>query len=93
MVATISPAEESYEETISTLRYASRTKFIKNKPIVNEDPKDTLLRQYAEEIKRLKSLLAELSSEAMSRPNIVPEGTQSSLGSHMQTEEERKALS
>ena len=48
MIAAISPCEDSFEETISTLRYASRTKFIKNKPIVNEDPKDTLLREYAE---------------------------------------------
>ena len=26
-------------ETLSTLRYASRAKFIKNKPKINEDPK------------------------------------------------------
>lgn len=29
----------NYEETLSTLRYASRAKFIKNKPKINEDPK------------------------------------------------------
>ena len=45
MIAAVSPASDNYEET---LRYASRAKFIQNKPIVNEDPKDTLLRQYAE---------------------------------------------
>ena len=32
----ISPAEENYGETLSTLRYASRAKNIVNKPIVNE---------------------------------------------------------
>ena len=32
----ISPAESSYEETLSTLRYASRAKNIMNKPVVNE---------------------------------------------------------
>jgi len=42
---------------LSTLRYASRAKFIQNKPKINEDPKDTLLRQYADEIKALKSML------------------------------------
>lgn len=47
MIAAISPASDNYEETLSTLRYASRAKFIKNKPIINEDPKDALLRQYA----------------------------------------------
>lgn len=48
MIANISPADYNFEETLSTLRYASRAKFIKNKPIVNEDPKDAMLRQYAE---------------------------------------------
>jgi hypothetical protein len=32
-------ADYSYEETLSTLRYAARAKHIKNKPKVNEDPK------------------------------------------------------
>lgn len=39
MLATLSPASYNYEETLSTLRYASRAKQIKNKPKVNEDPK------------------------------------------------------
>ena len=34
--AAISPAEVSFGETLSTLRYASRAKNIVNKPIVNE---------------------------------------------------------
>ncbi|KAJ3256242.1 Kinesin-like protein kif3a [Boothiomyces macroporosus] len=57
MVATMSPASYNYDETISTLRYANRAKNIKNKPKVNEDPKDAMLREFQEEIKRLKSLL------------------------------------
>lgn len=44
MVAAISPADYNYDETITTLRYASRAKNIKNKPKVNEDPKDALLK-------------------------------------------------
>ena len=35
MVAALSPADYNYEESLSTLRYASRAKFIKNKPIIN----------------------------------------------------------
>ena len=50
MIAAISPADYNYEETLSTLRYASRAKAIKNKPKVNEDPKDALLKQYENEI-------------------------------------------
>jgi kinesin family protein 3/17 len=38
-------------------RYANRAKNIKNKPKINEDPKDALLREYQEEIKKLKAML------------------------------------
>ncbi|CAM5098227.1 unnamed protein product [Eretmochelys imbricata] len=57
MVATLGPASHSYEESLSTLRFANRAKNIKNKPRVNEDPKDTLLREFQEEIIRLKAQL------------------------------------
>ncbi|XP_044260407.1 osmotic avoidance abnormal protein 3 isoform X4 [Tribolium madens] len=59
MIACISPSSRDYVETLSTLRYANRAKNIHNKPRVNEDPKDTMLRQYQEEIERLKSLLGQ----------------------------------
>lgn len=57
MIAAISPSDFNYDETLSTLRYASRAKSIKNKPRINEDPKDALLKQYEEEIKKLKAML------------------------------------
>lgn len=57
MVACISPADNNYDETLSTLRYANRAKNIKNKPKINEDPKDALLRQYQDEINILKQVL------------------------------------
>jgi len=57
MIAAISPSDFNYDETLSTLRYASRAKSIKNKPRINEDPKDALLKQYEEEIKALRALL------------------------------------
>ncbi|PIO68738.1 hypothetical protein TELCIR_09460 [Teladorsagia circumcincta] len=58
MIACISPSDNNYDETLSTLRYANRAKNIKNKPKINEDPKDALLREYQEEIERLKAMLA-----------------------------------
>ena len=57
MIATVSPSVTNYEETLSTLRYASRTKYITNTPVINLDPKDALLKEYEAEIKRLKSAL------------------------------------
>ncbi|EEC13098.1 kinesin, putative [Ixodes scapularis] len=58
MIANIGPASYNYEETLTTLRYANRAKNIKNKPRVNEDPKDALLREFQQEISRLKAQLA-----------------------------------
>jgi hypothetical protein len=44
MIAALSPSDNNFEESLSTLRYATRAKSIKNKPVVNEDPKDALLK-------------------------------------------------
>ena len=62
MIAAVSPADYNYEETLSTLRYASRAKAIKNKPKVNEDPKDALLKQYESEIQKLKAMLEKMNN-------------------------------
>ncbi len=51
MVANVGPASYNYEETLTTLRYASRAKHIRNKPHINEDPKDALLRNF--QVRRL----------------------------------------
>ena len=75
MIACLSPADNNYDESLSTLRYANRAKNIKatfcglstlknniftlqNKPKINEDPKDALLREYQEEINRLKAMVS-----------------------------------
>ena len=58
MIAALSPASYNWEETMSTLRYADRAKRIKNKPKVNEDPKDALLKKYEDEIKQLREVLS-----------------------------------
>nr|XP_030131342.3 stAR-related lipid transfer protein 9 [Taeniopygia guttata] len=57
MIATISPASSSYNETMSTLRYAANAKNIINKPRVNEDANVKLIRELREEIDRLKTML------------------------------------
>ncbi|EJK76654.1 hypothetical protein THAOC_01574 [Thalassiosira oceanica] len=73
MIANAGPADYNFDESLSTLRYANRAKRIQNKPIVNEDAKDTMLREYQEEISRLKEQLALLprSNEAES-PDVAP---------------------
>lgn len=58
MVATLGPAPQHYDETLTTLRYANRAKNIQNQPRVNEDPKDALLREFQTEIARLRAQLS-----------------------------------
>ncbi|XP_034445865.1 kinesin-like protein KIF3B isoform X1 [Hippoglossus hippoglossus] len=67
MVANIGPASYNMEETLTTLRYSNRAKNIKNKPRINEDPKDALLREFQEEIARLKEQLEKRSGEKKKR--------------------------
>nr|XP_033792527.1 kinesin-like protein KIF16B isoform X3 [Geotrypetes seraphini] len=59
MIATLSPADINYGETLSTLRYANRAKNIINKPTINEDANVKLIRELRAEIVRLKALLAQ----------------------------------
>ncbi|XP_041922135.1 kinesin-like protein KIF11 [Alosa sapidissima] len=59
IIATVSPASVNLEETMSTLDYANRAKSILNKPEVNQKlTKRTLIKEYTEEIERLKRDLA-----------------------------------
>merc|ERR1712223_556169 len=63
MFANIGPAEYNYDETLSTLRHANRAKNIKNNAKVNEDPKDTLMKKYQQEIEELRRMLEEAGDE------------------------------
>ncbi|KYM96495.1 Kinesin-like protein KIF16B [Cyphomyrmex costatus] len=59
MLATISPASGSYNETAHTLRFAQRAQSVVNRPVVNEDPVERIIRELRAEVARLKSLLLE----------------------------------
>ena len=57
MVATLSPAADNFEETLSTLRYADRAKRIINHAVVNEDPNARIIRELRAEVDALKEML------------------------------------
>ena len=69
MIANIGPANYNYDETMSTLRFASRAKKIENKPKINEDPKDALLRDYKQQILQLRQKLDNMSGDSNSNSN------------------------
>lgn len=54
MIACVSPAESNYEETLGTIKYASRARNIKNKPIVNRDANSMLIESLRTQITTLQ---------------------------------------
>ena len=90
MISAISPADYNYEETLSTLRYANRAKNIKNKPVINEDPKDALLREYKLQIQQLTELLKQQQGQgvALSQPLPKPSsGPETTVGTPNEAQE------
>ncbi|XP_023700548.1 kinesin family member 4 [Paramormyrops kingsleyae] len=57
MIACISPADSNIEETINTLRYADRARKIKNKPVVNVDPRAAEMKQLRQQVQELQVML------------------------------------
>ncbi|XP_012692279.2 kinesin-like protein KIF13B isoform X2 [Clupea harengus] len=68
MVATVSPAADNYDETLSTLRYADRAKSIVNHAVVNEDPNARIIRELREEVEKLRVQLTQ--AESMKAPEL-----------------------
>lgn len=68
MVATISPAADNYEETLSTLRYADRAKRIVNHAVVNEDPNARIIRELRQEVEALKEMLKHATIDFQGSP-------------------------
>ena len=99
MIANIGPADYNSEETISTLRYASRAKQIQNKPRINEDPKDAMIREFYDEITNLRAQLAALSGGKLN-PGMGSYGMSGQPGSvqevekfiHVEDKEKMKAM-
>jgi kinesin family protein 3/17 len=51
MMAMISPAVDSFQETLSSVKFANRAKNIKNRAVINEDvDQKALLRKYEVEL-------------------------------------------
>lgn len=91
MIANIGPADWNFDETMSTLRYANRAKNIQNKPKINEDPKDALLREYQDEISRLRAAL-ELQGGGGGGPVRTPFGMGAPSGSSQVIQVEKKVF-
>ena len=63
MICAISPANDNYDETLSTLRYADQAKKIKNNAVINESEQDKMIRELKDENEKLKSMLKDFKPE------------------------------
>lgn len=61
MLACASCADSDFEETLNTLKYAHRARNIKNKPVVNHDPRVAQLAAMQDEIQALRNELQRVS--------------------------------
>lgn len=68
MVAAISPADNNYSETLSTLQYASRASKIQNKTVRNEDINQRMIRELREEVERLRAQMAAMEANQLRDP-------------------------
>merc|ERR550532_900183 len=74
MVACASCADGNLEETLNTLKYAHRARNIKNKPVVNVDPKVAQLAAMQDEIEALRGELRRVSAGSdctLSHPQLM----------------------
>jgi len=58
MITCISACQRQLGETINTLRFSQRAKCIKNKPVVNHDPKSKLIISLRQTVEKLQYELA-----------------------------------
>lgn len=63
MIACISPADSNMEETINTLRYADRARKIKNKPVVNIDPRAAEMNRLKQQVQKWVLALSIISTQ------------------------------
>uniref|UniRef100_A0A665XCG5 Chromosome-associated kinesin KIF4-like n=1 Tax=Echeneis naucrates TaxID=173247 RepID=A0A665XCG5_ECHNA len=67
MIACVSPADSNMEETINTLRYADRARKIKNKPIVNVDPRAAEMNRLKQQVHTLRGKSPEKVTNLLER--------------------------
>lgn len=71
IVATISGEDKYFSETLSTLKFAQRAKYIKNKAVQNQDS-DAMLPLLKLEIERLRHEIAQLKADGGLSVDAVP---------------------
>jgi len=95
MMATISPASDNYDESISTLRFASSVKSIKTVAVQNKNKKDALIENLQEELRLFKAQMAagglnvtEAAEQLKERERLIKEQLHQDFQSELQAAKE-----
>lgn len=82
MMCMISPSNDAFAESISTLKFANRAKNIRNRAEVNEDlDHRTLLRKYERELKHLRGELHTRSKQLVDKRHLLQARTRADASS------------
>jgi len=78
MIAMISPSLDSYHESLSTLKFASRARSVRNQPVINDAHEDQgSLRRCQREVDQLRKALALATATATATATAAPRHTPS----------------
>lgn len=93
MIACVSPAESNFEETQGTVKYASRARNIKNKPIINRDANSMLIDSLRGQISHLQSEIGEYQHLLTSNSIEIPANLKEVAEAKSQAAQETKRQS
>ncbi|XP_046859359.1 kinesin-like protein KIF27 isoform X2 [Xenia sp. Carnegie-2017] len=74
MLTCVSPAAANLAENLNSLKYASRARYIKNKPVVNRDPQAAKMAEMQDEIQALREELQRTRAMTIESVSDVSEG-------------------
>ena len=72
MLACVSPSDADLEETLNTLKYASRARFIKNKAVVVQDPTQARISELEAQVASLQARLTHYENGGALLPAATP---------------------
>ena len=72
MLACVSPSDADLEETLNTLKYASRARFIKNKAVVVQDPTQARISDLEAQVASLQARLTHYENGGAPLPAATP---------------------
>ena len=93
MIANVSPSVVCYEETLNTLKYASRAKSIQKKVHRNTFTVESHISQYKQIIESLRSEISELKLRLSEKSRTLPDVGDTSFQHHTRTSSQTSSVS